>query len=48
MQSFGGSWYYLFKLQIEMLYDLVLLLQTYLKICAQAKILCLVLAAALL
>lgn len=34
---FVGIWYYLFKLQMEMLCDLVLLLQIYLQIWAQAR-----------
>lgn len=37
--SFAGTWNYLFKLQMEMLRDLVLLLQIHLNTRAQAEIL---------
>lgn len=35
---FGGTWHYLSRLQVEMLFDLEIPLQIYLKICAHAKI----------
>lgn len=35
---FGEIWHHLSKLQVEMLFDLVILRQIYLKTCAHAKI----------